>query len=113
MWKQVVVVRKDLKLSRGKLAAQVAHASVEAYKRTPFEAQSEWEAWGAKKVVLKIGGLRELKAIEARARRAKMPHALIRDAGKTEVEPGTVTVLGIGPCEEDAIDRITGNLKML
>jgi PTH2 family peptidyl-tRNA hydrolase len=113
MWKQVIVVRKDLRLSKGKLAAQVAHASLEAYKDASFDAQSEWEAWGSKKVVLKAGGLKELLGIQKDAKKAKLPHALIKDAGKTEVRPGTVTALGIGPCLEEEVDGITGHLKML
>jgi len=113
MWKQVIVVRKDLKLSKGKTAAQVAHASLESYKRSSSEDQIEWEAWEAKKVVLKADDMQELLAIQRAAKKARLPHALIHDAGKTEVEPGTVTVLGIGPCDEDEVDKITGHLKML
>ena len=113
MWKQVIIVRHDLKLSRGKLAAQVAHASLESYKQSPFESQLEWEAWGSKKVVLKVKNLKELQAIYGRVKKAKIPGVLIKDAGRTEVKPGTVTVLGIGPWKEEAIDRITGKLKML
>jgi len=113
MWKQVIVVRKDLKLSPGKLAAQVAHASIESYKTSSFESQSEWEAWGSKKVVLKAENLRELMEIQKTVKKAKLPFALIKDAGRTEVKPGTVTALGIGPCEDDKIDTITGHLKML
>ncbi len=113
MWKQVVVVRKDLKLSKGKLAAQVAHASLESYKQSPFESQLEWEAWGSKKVVLKANDLREILEVQKGAKKAGLPYVLIKDAGKTEVKPGTVTVLGIGPCQEDEVDKVTGHLKML
>ncbi len=113
MWKQVMVVRSDLKLSKGKIAAQVAHASLESYKKSSSEDQIEWEAWGSKKVVLKVDGLRELITLQKAASKARVPNALIKDAGKTEVEPGTVTVLGIGPCDEDEIDRITSHLSML
>jgi PTH2 family peptidyl-tRNA hydrolase len=113
MWKQVVVVRSDLKLSQGKLAAQVAHASLESYKASPFESQLEWEAWGSKKVVLKVKTLKEMKGVFEKAKKAKMPLAMIKDAGRTEVKPGTITALGIGPWREDEIDKITGKLKML
>jgi len=113
MWKQVIIVRKDLKLSRGKLAAQVAHASLGSYKASPFESQLEWEAWGSKKIVLKADGLKEMIEIQKSVKRARMPYVLIKDAGKTEVKPGTVTALGIGPCKEEEIDKITGGLKML
>ena len=113
MWKQVIVVRKDLKMSEGKLAAQVAHASIESYKMTPFDVQMEWEAWGSKKVVLKVSNLKEMLAILEKVKGARLPFALIRDAGRTEVKPGTATALGIGPAPEDEIDKITGKLKML
>jgi PTH2 family peptidyl-tRNA hydrolase len=113
MWKQVIVVRKDLKLSPGKAAAQVAHASLEAYKNTPVNDQTEWEAWGTKKVVLKIDTLKEMLEIQKAAKAKRLPFALIKDAGHTEVKPGTVTALGIGPCLEDDVDKLTGHLKML
>ena len=113
MWKQVMVVRKDLRMSQGKLAAQVAHASLESYKQTHFESQLEWEAWGSKKVVLKAEDLKELMEIYGRVKKSKLPYALIKDAGMTEVEPGTITVLGIGPARDEDIDKITGKLKML
>ena len=113
MYKQVIAVRKDLKLSRGKLAVQVAHASLEAYTHTGAEARQAWESGGAKKVVVKVDGLRELEELHRKARSLRYPCAMIRDAGKTEVAPGTVTALGIGPVNESEADRITGNLKML
>jgi PTH2 family peptidyl-tRNA hydrolase len=113
MWKQVIVVRKDLKLGKGKIAAQVAHASLESYKKAGHEDRLEWESRSSKKVVVKAENLEELLDILKSARKAKLPHALIRDAGRTEVEPGTVTALGIGPCEEGKADRITGHLPML
>jgi peptidyl-tRNA hydrolase, PTH2 family len=113
MWKQVIVVRKDLKLSPGKLAAQVAHASVEAYRKSGSREKDAWEGDGSKKVVLKAENEAELFSLQEAARRAKLPGAIIRDAGRTEVEPGTVTALGIGPGTEEEIDRITGHLKML
>ncbi len=113
MWKQVIVVRKDLKMSQGKIAAQAAHASLEAYKATPFEGQLEWEAWGSKKVILKAESLRSVIEIQKRAKKADLPYALIKDAGRTEVKPGTVTAIGIGPWKEDEIDKVTGDLKML
>ncbi len=106
-------MRSDLKLSKGKIAAQVAHASLESYKKSSSDDQIEWEAWGSKKVVLKIEGVREIVTLKKAASKAKVPNALIKDAGHTEVEPGTITTLGIGPCNEDEIDRITSHLKML
>jgi PTH2 family peptidyl-tRNA hydrolase len=113
MYKQVIAVRTDLKLSKGKLAVQVAHASLEAFQHTSQRVRQEWESEGAKKVVVKVSGLRELEGIHRKARELGYPCSLIRDAGRTEVEPGTVTALGIGPVKEAEADRLTGNLKML
>jgi PTH2 family peptidyl-tRNA hydrolase len=113
MYKQVIVVRKDLKMGRGKLAVQVAHASLDAYRRSGPGARKEWEDSGSKKVVLKVGGLKEILEIHRKAREMGMPCSLIRDAGKTQLPPGTVTALGIGPCRDEEIDRLTGKLKIL
>ncbi len=112
-YKQVIVVRSDLRMSRGKLAAQVAHASLEAYKRASLRAISEWELQGAKKVVVKAKNLRELLALKRKCERLKLPCALIRDAGKTELRKGTVTCLAIGPAESGRIDKVTGSLPLL
>ena len=113
MYKQVIVVRKDLKMDKGKLAAQVAHASLEAYKKADINDISEWEEEGMKKVVVAAKDINELMKIKDKAKAAKLPYAVIRDAGKTQLEPGTVTVIGIGPAEDGRIDKITGNLKLL
>ncbi len=111
--KQVIVVRSDVKMSPGKLAAQVAHASLEAYKKARKDDVSDWELEGGKKVVLKAAGDKELSELLAKARAEHLPCALITDAGHTELPPGTVTTLGIGPAEDARIDKVTGALGML
>ncbi|MEM4389396.1 MAG: peptidyl-tRNA hydrolase Pth2 [Candidatus Micrarchaeia archaeon] len=115
MMKQVIVVRSDLKLGVGKIAAQVAHASLEALRaakaKTP-EVVMEWEREGQRKVVVKIGGERELLELYEMVRK-ELPCALIRDAGLTQIPPGTPTAIGIGPGEEKVIDKYTGKLKLL
>ena len=113
MYKQVIAVRKDLKLSKGKLAVQVAHASLEAYKHADGRIRQAWESGGAKKVVVGVDGLNELQELHRKACSSKLPCALIRDAGKTELPPGTATALAIGPVQESDADSVTGNLKML
>ena len=113
MFKQVIIVRSDLKLSKGKTAVQVAHASLEAYKKADKKMASEWERKGAKKVVVKVSSLKELIEIFQRLKQLGFPCALIRDAGKTEVVPGTATAVGAGPVEEEKINKITSTLKML
>ena len=113
MYKQVIAVRKDLKLSRGKLAVQVAHASLDAYKRSDRKSRESWENDGSKKVVVGVAGLKDMEGLHRKACSLRFPCALIRDAGRTELAPGTVTALGIGPVKESDADRLTGNLKML
>ncbi len=114
--KMVIVARSDLKLSKGKLAAQVAHAAVDcALKATKYDKRNfdAWHQLGQKKTVLKVGGEKELYPLKMAAEKAGLSTALITDAGHTEIPAGTVTVLGIGPGDEAAIDRVTGHLSLM
>lgn len=110
--KQVIVARKDLGMSPGKLAAQVAHASLRAYESSDVEAQRSWTETGQKKVVLRAHSEEELFDLAEDAKRERIPHAIIRDAGHTELESGSVTALGIGPAADDVIDAVTGALSL-
>ncbi len=113
--KQVIVVRKDLKLGKGKLCAQVAHASLESYKLTKRRKPSwvkKWEAEGCKKIVLYVNSLEELLELFESVR-AELPCVLIKDAGYTQIPPGTITCLGIGPVPDDLVDKYTKHLKLL
>ncbi len=111
MLKQIIVVRNDLKLGKGKLAAQAAHAAISAAEISKFKKQ--WLAEGQKKVVVKCESLNMLLEIYERTKRASIATSLIQDAGMTEIPPGTITCIGIGPDEEEKIDMITKNLKLL
>lgn len=115
-YKLVVVTRQDLKLSAGKLAAQVAHAAVtcalQAKKHDPDNFK-EWYEEGQRKVVLKVPDLKTFYELKERAEDDGLVTSLISDAGMTEIPAGTVTVLGIGPASEPRIDRITGKLPLL
>ena len=113
MYKQVIVVRKDLKMDKGKIAAQVAHASLEAYKKADTKDVIGWEAEGMKKVVVGGKDIEEFMKIKERVKEANIPYSVIRDAGRTQIRPGTVTAMGIGPAKEEKINRITKNLKLL
>ena len=113
MYKQIILVRQDLQLPKGKLAAQVAHAAVESFVRANKEAQASWRAEGQMKIVVKVPDDKALFLYLQMAKDVNIPHALITDAGKTVIAPGTVTVLGIGPAEEKDIDSITSELKLL
>ena len=110
--KQVILVRHDLKLSRGKLVSQCSHASVEAVLKSNKEKINEWRKF-SKKVVLKVRDEKELLSLKKLADKEKLVTALIKDAGRTEVKPGTITCLAIGPDEDKKIDKITGKLKTL
>lgn len=112
-YKQCIVLRDDLKLSKGKAAAQAAHASLLSYEHAPVHARKQWKAQGQKKVVLKVQGLRDLYAIKNEAEKLGLPCVLVEDAGLTEIPPGTVTALGIGPARADEIDKVTGHLELL
>ncbi|MDV3293086.1 MAG: peptidyl-tRNA hydrolase Pth2 [Nitrososphaerales archaeon] len=114
--KQAIVVRSDVKMGKGKLAAQVAHASLasaeEAMRRKP-EWFEEWKAGGQRKVVLKVQSEGELQELYRKAKSVKLPAALIQDMGLTQIEPGTVTCVGIGPGSDAQVDALTGKLKLL
>jgi PTH2 family peptidyl-tRNA hydrolase len=111
--KQVILVRNDLKLPKGKMSAQVAHAAVEAEINSPRKKVETWLNEGMKKVVLKVKDLDELKKYEKLARSEKLVTAVIEDRGMTVVEPGTVTCMAIGPDDEEKIDKVTGHLKIM
>ncbi len=112
-YKQCLIVREDLKLSRGKVAVQVAHAAIEAYERADEKTREAWRAEGQKKVALKVNSLAELMGLKTKAESMGFACALIRDAGLTEVPPGTITALGIGPDMAEKLDSITRDLKLL
>ncbi len=112
-YKQVIVVREDLKLSRGKLAVQVAHASIIGYEQSDSSAREKWKMEGQKKIVLRVKSLEELMKIFEMAKREGLPAGYVRDAGLTEIPPGTITAVVIGPERSDKIDRITGSLSLL
>jgi PTH2 family peptidyl-tRNA hydrolase len=118
--KMVFLVREDLKLGAGKIAAQVAHAAVglvekinEKGKSYYKQALEHWSEFGAKKIVLRIKDLEELKAVQKLCKKQKIPSCMISDAGHTQVDPGTVTVLGIGPEDSEKLDKVTGQFKLM
>ena len=114
--KQAIIVRTDLELGKGKLAGQVAHAAVDAFihaKSADPVGTEKWLSEGAKKIVLKISTEKELVQLFQDAHDAGLPCSLIRDAGKTQIEPGTITAVGIGPANDAKIDMRVSNLKLL
>ena len=115
-YKQVILVRADLKLPKGKMSAQVAHGSVEAVLRslkTAKEKVKEWRKQGSKKVVLKVPTEKEMLKYNQLAKDAGLVTAMITDAGRTVIAPGTRTCVGIGPDSQEEIDSICKDLKMV
>jgi len=113
VWKQCLVVRGDLKMSCGKICAQAAHAAIMAYERADQAARKRWFSEGQKKVVLKAKGERDLFELKVLAERAGISTGLVQDAGLTEIAPGTVTALGLGPARSEDLDKITSSLPLL
>lgn len=115
-YKQVIAFRSDLKLSKGKIAAQAGHAAVSAAEEARKSHRNWWEAWiseGQCKIAVKVKDEKELRELEWQAKELDLPCALIVDRGLTEIPPGTVTCLGIGPAPSEKVDKITGKLPLL
>ena len=110
--KQTIVARTDIGMGEGKLAAQVAHASLSAYEDASTRVRKRWKGEGQKKIVLKGSGESQLFELAEKARAEGLPHAIIRDAGHTQLEPGTVTALAVGPGDDEIVDRVTGDLSI-
>lgn len=110
--KQVIAVRKDLKMPLGKACTQAAHASVEAVLNSSRDKVEAWRSEGAKKVVVKVNSEKELLELQRTAKSLKLVASLITDAGKTFFKQPTITCLGIGPDDDEKIDKVTGSLKM-
>ena len=111
--KQIIIVNESLKLPRGKLAAQVAHAAVAAFLEASDEAKRLWLAQGMPKVVLKCETADEIMQFEEAAQKRGIPAYLVSDAGRTVVPAGTLTCLGLGPATEEDLDELTGELKLV
>jgi len=115
-YKQVIIVRADLKMGRGKTSAQVAHASLSSaeaamkYEKGWYE---DWKREGQKKVVVKVKSERELFELYELAKGQRLPCYIVNDAGLTQLAPGTTTTVSIGPAPDELVDKITRDLKLL
>ena len=115
MYKQIIIVRTDLKLGKGKIAAQASHASLESFLLASKENPSLTNAWlseGQKKVVLKIGSKKELLDLY-KSIKNQFPCVLIKDAARTQLPAPDITCMGIGPILETKIDKFTKKYKLL
>ena len=114
-YKQVLVFRTDLKMGKGKIAAQAGHAAVSAAQDAFTRHKKWWEAWlyeGQRKIAVKVPTEKELHDLETEAEKIGLPHALVVDRGLTQIPEGTVTCLGIGPAPAEMVDRLTGKLPL-
>lgn len=113
--KQVIILRKDLHMSKGKAAAQASHAAVAAAFESRREKPNQFSLWwdaGQKKVVLAVDSEAELLAIESKLKSTGVIVIKIDDAGRTQLPPGTTTALGIGPHAQKEVEEITSTLKL-
>lgn len=112
-FKQVIVVNSGLKMSKGKIAAQVAHASVLSMLETKESIVAGWLDNSFPKVVLKVDSASDLLKLKSKCQDENIPCAIVIDEGRTEVSNGAMTCLGIGPYTNSEIDKITGDLRLL
>jgi PTH2 family peptidyl-tRNA hydrolase len=112
--KLALVVRADLGMGRGKIAAQAAHAAVAAALARQGSADfTAWRLAGQPKVVLKVLSEEQLRDVTRQAREAGLPVEVVHDAGRTQVAAGTPTCCAVGPAGTDLIDAVTGGLPLL
>jgi PTH2 family peptidyl-tRNA hydrolase len=118
--KQVIVIRMDLNMRKGKMIAQGAHAAmmfaldIILAQDEPSADEVAWIMQGMKKITVRCESEDELLGIERRARDAGLTVHVVTDAGHTEFQGvPTKTCLAIGPNTEDGIDKITKDLRLL
>ncbi|KAI9155404.1 Peptidyl-tRNA hydrolase 2 [Paramyrothecium foliicola] len=119
--KLVLVVRTDLGMTKGKIAAQCSHATLACYKTLsrakPGSPErsilSRWERLGQAKIAVQIKSQEEMLELRRKARSLGVTAEVIQDAGRTQIEAGSMTVLGVGPAPKSVVDQITGHLKLL
>jgi PTH2 family peptidyl-tRNA hydrolase len=115
-FKQVIIVRRDISMGTGKIAAQVAHAAVMGAEKVKTSRRDWFNAWfaaGQAKVVVKVKNIEELMMVRKRGEELYLPVVLVQDSGLTQIPSGTITCVGIGPAPSDLIDKVTFELKLL
>ena len=114
--KQVIILRKDVKMGTGKLVAQGSHASLMSFlhaEKSCPEIARKWLVEGETKIILKVNKQEEFEELKNKLKRSSIPFEVVKDAGQTQVPPGTETAIGIGPYYADKINLITSKLKLL
>jgi len=115
-YKMVVAVRTDLRMGKGKMAGQVAHAAISTFEEARSKHRDWAEAWlseGQSKIVVKVRSEKDLFMLRDEALDLDLPTALVQDRGLTQLPPNTTTCVGIGPGPAELIDRVTRGLKLL
>ncbi|EHK18350.1 uncharacterized protein TRIVIDRAFT_47283 [Trichoderma virens Gv29-8] len=119
--KLVLVVRTDLGMTKGKIAAQCSHATLACYKALaradPASPErkvlARWERFGQAKIAVQIKSQADMLELRGKARAMGLTAEVIQDAGRTQIEAGSMTVLGVGPGPKSLVDKVTGHLKLL
>ena len=114
-YKQAIILRTDLGMDKGKLVSQGSHASIASAYKTLQKNPEIFREWigSMKKIVLKVNSEKELLDLKVKAAKAGLVVELIKDAGRTQITPGSITALGIGPDNDDKVDTIIKELKLL
>ncbi|XP_045468150.1 peptidyl-tRNA hydrolase 2, mitochondrial-like isoform X2 [Harmonia axyridis] len=115
-YRMMLVVRNDLKMGKGKIAAQCCHAAVSSYEAMTKKRQYLLKPWlknGTAKIAVKVESEEELLEVERKAKELKILTKIVRDAGHTQVAPMSRTVLSLGPAPKKILDQVTGHLKLL
>jgi PTH2 family peptidyl-tRNA hydrolase len=114
--KMIMVVRTDLKMTKGKIAAQCGHAAIACYEslqRSNPELLQRWKTDGQAKVVVQVSDEEQLELLQGIAQSLEITARIIHDGGRTQIPAGSATVLGLGPAPKPLLDQVTGHLKLL
>lgn len=114
--KLILVVRTDLGMTKGKIAAQCSHATLACYKslnKTQPVLLQQWEKYGQAKVAVQVSSEADLEDLQAKAMSLGICAQVVHDAGRTQIKAGSATVLGVGPAPKSVVDQVTSHLKLL
>eukprot|EP00823_Brevimastigomonas_motovehiculus_P009047 TRINITY_DN871_c0_g1_i1.p1 TRINITY_DN871_c0_g1~~TRINITY_DN871_c0_g1_i1.p1 ORF type:complete len:220 (+),score=80.37 TRINITY_DN871_c0_g1_i1:97-756(+) len=114
--KLVLCVRTDLQMTKGKIAVQCCHSCLgvcEELLMTNRKLYEQWQEEGQPKIAVKIDGLEEMMEIKKKANSLGLLNYIVMDAGRTQVAPGSKTVIAVGPGPSALVDQVTGHLKLL
>jgi len=113
-YKQAILVNMSLKMTKGKIAAQVAHASLDAALNSINKKSfKKWRQSGQGKIVLKCPDTKTMIKLHRQAKSRKMTTSMTTDAGITQVPPGSKTALAIGPETEENLGKLISEFKLL